>query len=144
MLELKITIVAAELAAAINNLAVAIGGSQTKSAVNEPAPVSTAPAAQPTNPTMPVHGVPLSATAAQPAAPAADPIPVVPTAAIPTAAPQYTLEMIATAGTALMDTGKMEQLMQLLTKFGITNLTQLAPENYGAFANELRALGAAI
>lgn len=74
-----------------------------------------------------------------PAVPVAAPAPVV-----PTSAPQYTLEMIATAGSALIDAGKMGQLIQLLGKFGVASLTELAPESYGAVANELRALGAAI
>ena len=64
--------------------------------------------------------------------------------AVPTSAPQYTLDMIATAGSALIDAGKMDQLMGLLGKFGVASLTELAPESYGAVANELRALGAAI
>lgn len=113
-----------------------------------PAPVAT-PAQAP--------GAPLSATPAQTATPIAPAVPVAapaPTAApaanvaqapaVPTSAPQYTLDMIATAGSALIDAGKMDQLMQLLGKFGVASLTELAPESYGAVANELRALGAAI
>ena len=113
-----------------------------------PAPVAT-PAQAP--------GAPLSATPAQmvtpiaPTAPVATPAPAVtpvanvaPAPAVPTSAPQYTLDMIATAGSALIDAGKMDQLMQLLGKFGVASLTELAPESYGAVANELRALGAAI
>ena len=45
---------------------------------------------------------------------------------------------------ALIDAGKMDQLMQLLGKFNVASLTELAPENYGAVAQELRALGARI
>ena len=113
-----------------------------------PAPVAT-PAQAP--------GAPLSATPAQmatpiaPTAPVAMPAPAVTPAAnvapaptVPTSAPQYTLDMIATAGSALIDAGKMDQLMGLLGKFGVASLTELAPESYGAVANELRALGAAI
>lgn len=126
--------------------------------------------AQPATPTAPVNptpapvatpaqalGAPLSATPAQtatpiaPAVPVAAPAPaaapaanVAPAPAVPTSAPQYTLDMIATAGSALIDAGKMDQLMQLLGKFGVASLTELAPESYGAVANELRALGAAI
>ena len=74
---------------------------------------------------------------AAPAAPAAQ-------KPVPTGAPQYTLDMLATAGSALIDAGKMDQLVQLLTKFGVASLTDLQPEHYGAVANELRALGAAI
>lgn len=113
-----------------------------------PAPVAT-PAQAP--------GAPLSATPAQTATPIAPTVPVAapapaaapaanvaPAPAVPTSAPQYTLDMIATAGSALIDAGKMDQLMQLLGKFGVVSLTELAPESYGAIANELRALGAAI
>lgn len=124
------------------------------------APTQQAPAA-PVNPTAPVPGAPLSATPAQSPAPATfgNAVPVVPTApaqqapiapaqpaapAVPTAAPQYTLEMIATAGSALIDAGKLDQLMALLGKYGVDSLTNLAPENYGAIAQELRALGARI
>lgn len=109
-----------------------------------PAPVAT-PAQAP--------GAPLSATPAQTAAqivptvPVVQPAPVANTApapTVPTSAPQYTLDMIATAGSALIDAGKMDQLMQLLGKFGVASLTELAPESYGAVAGELRALGATI
>ena len=126
--------------------------------------------AQPATPTAPVNptpapvatpapapGAPLSATPAQTATPIAPTVPVATPAptvtpaanvtlapAVPTSAPQYTLDMIATAGSALIDAGKMDQLMGLLGKFGVASLTELAPESYGAVANELRALGAAI
>lgn len=112
-----------------------------------------APAATPTR----APGAPLSATSVQTATLIAPSVPVaasapavtpaanvVSTPAVPTSAPQYTLEMIATAGSALIDAGKMDQLMQLLDRFGVASLTELAPDNYGAMANELRALGAAI
>ena len=119
---------------------------------------------QPATPTAPVNptpapapGAPLSATPAQTATPIAPTVPVAapaptvtpaanvaPVPAVPTSAPQYTLDMIATAGSALIDAGKMDQLMGLLGKFGVASLTELAPESYGAVANELRALGAAI
>ena len=119
---------------------------------------------QPATPTAPVNptpapapGAPLSATPAQTATPIAPTVPVAapaptvtpaanvtPAPAVPTSAPQYTLDMIATAGSALIDAGKMDQLMGLLGKFGVASLTELAPESYGAVANELRALGAAI
>lgn len=120
-----------------------------------PAPVNPTPA--PVATLAPAPGAPLSATPAQTAtpiaptvtvaglAPAAAPAAnVAPAPTVPTSAPQYTLDMIATAGSALIDAGKMDQLMQLLGKFGVASLTELAPESYGAVANELRALGAAI
>lgn len=192
MLEMKITIEAADLAVAINNLAAALDGKKPRIVCNQygtdnhqienvgsfnvdrgvktketppttptvpvnPTPASIAPVPPMTtganisnvspattpitaNPITPVTGIPLSATPAQPVAPAANTVP----APVPTAAPQYTLDMIATAGSALIDAGKMNQLTQLLGKFGVASLTELAPESYGAVAGELRALGATI
>lgn len=177
MLEMKITIAAPDLAAAINNLAAALDGKNPHTVCNQYGTdnkhidnvgtinMGMSGKAQPTTPAAPVNptpaptvptqapGAPLSATPAQtaaqiaPAAPVVQPAPVANTAPAPTAptsAPQYTLDMIATAGSALIDAGKMDQLMQLLGKFGVASLTELAPESYGAVAGELRALGATI
>ena len=157
MLEMKITIAAPDLAAAINNLAVALANGNTVPA-EKPAKAEKQTEAKdaaqqaPVNP-MQATGAPLSATPAQTAAQIAPAVPVVqpapvanttPAPTAPTSAPQYTLDMIATAGSALIDAGKMDQLMQLLGKFGVASLTELAPESYGAVAGELRALGATI
>ena len=165
MLELKITIAAPDLAAAINNLAAALSdkaphfvctqnggnnhqienvgtltmniGSKTQPATPA-APVNPAPA--PTVPTQ-ATGAPLSATPAQTVAPVAN-VPVA--SAVPTGAPTYTLDMIARAGAALVDAGKMDALCGLLAKYGVEALTALDPAQYGNFANDLRALGAQI
>lgn len=171
MLEMKITVAAPDLAAAINNLATALDRANTNrtgmtpdaahssticAGVKGTQPVTPAAPVNPTTaPTVPTQalGAPLSATPAQTAAqvaptvPVAQPAPVANTApapTVPTSAPQYTLDMIATAGSALIDAGKMDQLMQLLGKFGVASLTELTPESYGAVAGELRALGATI
>lgn len=176
MLEMKITITAADLATAINNLAAALsdkaphfvctqnGGNSHQIenvgtlTMNMGGKTQPAAPAAPVNPTpaptasAQAPGAPLSATPAQTAAPAAPTVPVAapaptapaPAPAVPTSAPQYTLEMIANAGSSLIDAGKMDQLMGLLGKFGVASLTELAPENYGAIAGELRALGATI
>ena len=177
MLEMKITVAAPDLAAAINNLAAALDGKNPHTVCNQygtdnkhidnvgTVNMGMSGKAQPTTPAAPVNptpaptvptqapGAPLSATPAQtaaqvaPAVPVAQPAPVANTApapTVPTSAPQYTLDMIATAGSALIDAGKMDQLMQLLGKFGVASLTELAPESYGAVAGELRALGATI
>lgn len=178
MLEMKITITAADLATAINNLAAALSdkaphfvctqnggnshqienvgtltmnmGGKTQPAAPV-APVNPAPA--PTTSAQ-APGAPLSATPAQTVAPAAPTVPVAAPAptvqtqaqapTVPTSAPQYTLEMIANAGTSLIDAGKMDQLIGLLGKFGVASLTELQPSSYGAVASELRTLGAAI
>lgn len=176
MLEMKITITAADLSTAINNLAAALsdkaphfvctqnGGNNHQIENVGTLTMNMGSKAQPAAPAAPVNptpaptasaqapGAPLSATPAQTAAPAAPTVPVAapaPTApaqapTVPTSAPQYTLEMIANAGSSLIDAGKMDQLMGLLGKFGVASLTELAPENYGAIAGELRALGATI
>lgn len=174
MLEMKITIAAPDLAAAINSLAVALANGSNSKPIEKTATVASAPVAQPAtptvpvnptptpatvppvaNPTMPVSGVPLSATPTQAATPFAHTTPVaqpastVPVAntaqfSVPTSAPRYTLDMIAAAGATLINAGKMDQLMQLLAKFGVASLTEIAPDKYGAVASELRALGARI
>lgn len=109
MLEMKLTITAPDLSAAINNLAQAMSarvpglqnGTTTcaEAASTASAGADAAPAANPIQ----VTGVPTSAV---PVAPAPTSVPVEQTAPVPTAAPAYTLEMIATAGTALIDAGK--------------------------------------
>ncbi len=121
-------------------------GAANASAVKEDASVPTAEASSiPTAPIVPVTTPPVSVVPIQPTpapAPAAptDPAPAVPV----TTAPTHTLDQIAKAGASLVDTGKMEQLLALLEKFGVRAITQLSSEQYGAFATELRALGAQI
>lgn len=135
MLEMNITITAAGLEAAINNLATAIGGNAAANKAETAA--MTTDQTTPTAPSVPVFPT-------MPAPPAVQPsVPVNPTP-IPTSAPQYTFDMISTAGSALIDAGKIDQLVMLLGKFGVQSLTDLNPESYGAVANELRALGAKI
>jgi hypothetical protein len=93
----------------------------------------------------------ITPAAAEPAAPPVIPIaPPAVTAAIapavapvvPTGAPVYTLDQLARAGAVLAQAGKMESALALLAKYGIQSVSQLKPEQYGAFATELRALGA--
>ena len=137
----------------VGTINMGVGGNTQPATPTAPVNPTPAPVATPA----PAPGAPLSATPAQTAIPIAPTVPVAglapaaapaanvaPAPAVPTSAPQYTLDMIATAGSALIDAGKMDQLMQLLGKFGVVSLTELAPESYGAVANELRALGAAI
>ena len=137
----------------VGTINMGVGGNTQPATPTAPVNPTPAPVATPTQ----APGAPLSATPAQTATPIAPTVPVAglapaaapaanvaPAPAVPTSAPQYTLDMIATAGSALIDAGKMDQLMQLLGKFGVASLTELAPESYGAVANELRALGAAI
>ena len=86
------------------------------------------------------------------AAPAPAPVQIPPVAAGPAPEPQavaptgltYTLEQISNAAAPLMDAGRIQDLFNLLQKFGVQAVTQLKPELYGQFATELRALGAKI
>lgn len=136
MLEMTIQLSATEeLIAAVRNLAAALDGKTP----DHTAAINTAPINATISPTPAQVAQPTATPAAMPAI-----AETVAAPAVPTSAPQYTLDMIATAGSALIDAGKMDQLMGLLGKFGVASLTELAPESYGAVANELRALGAAI
>lgn len=110
--------------------------------VTPPAPVPMAPAA-PVTPAAPVAPTPAAAVPTAPVAPA--PVPTAPVApVVPTGAPTYTLEQIAAAGTALVDAGKMDALLALLGRYGVDSITKIKPEQYGAFATDLRTLGAQI
>lgn len=80
-----------------------------------------------------------TATSTQPAA-----IPNQPEQAVPTAEPTYTYDQLAVAATSLLDAGRKDELMSLLAQFGVQALTELKPEQYGAFATALRQLGARI
>lgn len=173
MMEMKITVEAPDLAASILKLAEAIASGPDPSILtpDEPLPVAsypTAPAPAPVPaPAAPVSPAPVNptpgpapTTAAPVAAPSPSPTPVTnaptagPTSAVPgntpapavpvTGAPAYTLDQISRAGASLVDAGKMQQLLELLGRYGVQAVTQLKPEQYGAFATELRALGAQI
>ena len=77
---------------------------------------------------------------AQPIAPTPALVSAVPLAS----APQYMVDQIMNAGAALMDAGKIADLMNLLHSFGVRAVMELKPEQLGAFATEMRKLGAAI
>lgn len=72
-----------------------------------------------------------------------EPVALAPTP-VPTTQVSYDINQLAVAATGLMDAGKQQDLMNLLAKFGVQALTQLPKEQYGAFATELRGLGANI
>ena len=94
------------------------------------APQTVTPPPSAATPTAP-QPVPLAGSTAPPPVPLAQ-------------APAYTSDQIMTAGAALIDAGKINDLLQLLSSFGVQAVTQLKPEQYGAFATELRKLGAHI
>lgn len=169
MMEMKITVEAPDLAASILKLAEAIASGPDPALLvpDEPLPVSgypttpaPAPAPAPAAPVSPAPVNPTQTPAPTMAAPSPSPMPVTsaptagPTSAAPgstpapavpvTGAPAYTLDQISRAGASLVDAGKMEQLLALLGRYGVQAVTQLQPEQYGAFATELRGLGAQI
>jgi len=102
-----------------------------------------APAAQPSPAPVPVTPVPVAQPAAAPA-PVAQPAPAPAPAAAPTTARAFRFEDIQLAATSLCDTGKRAEVLALLAKYGIQALSALPAEQYGAFATELRGLGAKI
>lgn len=147
MMEMKITVEAPDLATSILKLAEAIASGPDPALLvpDEPLPVSgypttptPAPVAAPSPSPTPVTSAPTAGPTS--AAPGSTPAPAVPV----TSAPAYTLDQISRAGASLVDAGKMEQLLALLGRYGVQAVTQLQPEQYGAFATELRALGAQI
>lgn len=89
-------------------------------------------------------------TPAAPTAPVTPPaIPSAPvgTAAVPLApAPAISLEQVAKAGADLISGNpeKMQELVALLQRFGVPAVQALKPDQIGAFATELRGLGAQI
>ena len=85
-------------------------------------------------------------TEALPALPVSDTPATTPAqSVVPTAPPpSYTHDQIAKAGAALIDAGKMPELLGLLAKFDTQAVTQLKQEHLGSFATELRKLGAQI
>ena len=65
-------------------------------------------------------------------------------ATVPTTVQTYTMEQLAVAATQIVDAGRSIQLVGLLNSFGVQTLTALPKVQYGAFATQLRALGAKI
>ena len=164
MMEIKITLEAPGLTAAMNNLADAL----CKRPVSVEKAVDALTHPQPENPAAATVAAPVTAPVENPAtAPAAAPVtgavsggtpvntsapaPVndAATAPVPSATsdPQpraYTFEDITKAGGSLMNAGKMAELSGLLQRFGVQAVTQLKPEQYGAVMEGLFKLGATL
>ena len=62
--------------------------------------------------------------------------------AVPTSNPSFTMDQLAVAATQLMDAGKREEIISLLSTFNVQALTGLPKDQYGAFATSLRGMGA--
>ena len=153
MTEFKLTIEAPALTEALKYLADAlrqsfsgaqdVGGTIPFPALEKPpvAPVE-APVAVPDVPAEPAPVNPPETPAPAPAVTAA------PSVEAPSPAPaperKYTLKEISDAGSGLLDQGKMQDLMNLLDSFGVPAITMLKPDQYPAFVEGLKALGAKI
>lgn len=152
---------APELVTALNSLADAlrsrpVSGSPVKASTDTPAaekpaegPTIAPTEAPVTNPTPAQTTTPTSAPTTTNATTAQT------SSAVPTTSPSnvgatvaavktYTLQDITNAGAALLDAGKMNDLMALLGQHGVQAITQLKPEQYAEVAVGLRALGANI
>lgn len=113
----------------------------------QPVPVQTMPQPVPQTPVqpqpmpqpVPVQPQPTTQAPVQPTTQA----PVQPTP-VATSTPQYTLEDLARAAAPIQDAGRGQDLMALLQKYNVVSMTQLDPSMFGAFATDLRALGANI
>ena len=116
-------------------------------------PTPQVPVQQPVQP-QPTPQVPVQQPQPAPQVPVQQPQPVPPTqpvqpqptsqAPVTTSTPQYALEDLARAAVPLQDAGRGQDLMALLQKYNVMSMTQLDPSVFGAFATDLRALGAQI
>ena len=100
------------------------------------------PAVTPTAAMPQTEPAPAPAPAAAPM-PQAEPAPAM-TAQVPTSAPTYTLDQIQAAISPLLAAGRHVDLQNLLAKYQVATMTDLQPAQYGAFAADLRAIGAQI
>lgn len=62
--------------------------------------------------------------------------------AVPTSNPSFTMDQLAVAATQLMDAGKRDDIINLLSTFNVQALTGLPKDQYGTFATSLRGMGA--
>ena len=63
---------------------------------------------------------------------------------VQTCTPSYTADDLARAAVTLMDAGRQADLQELLAKYSVDSLPNLDRSQYGAFATDLRGLGAQI
>lgn len=151
-MEMKITIEAPDLSKAIHELAEAIKTKTDHVVVQMKDAVSVTPAAVTVPQISPMTTAPTPAPVPTPApAPTPVPVPAPAPAPVPTPAPApakvIDIDTIARAGAGLLNQ-KGDQiytvLSEILKKYGVETITQLKPEQYQAFAEDLRALGADI
>lgn len=141
-MEITVTIHTPELAQAIQSLASAIKAANGDAEEPQAQVTVAQTPAQPVQQAVPVQQPPAQQQAVPVQQPASMPGPV--QQAVPVTAPTYTMDQLSIAAIQLMDAGKKTELLQLLQQFGVPALTELKPEQYGAFATALRQYGAKI
>lgn len=105
---------------------------------------SAAPVETPTQAPMPGSAAPVW-TAGGGAVDDSTPQTPTPQSAVPTEVKSYTADELQKAAIALMDKGvSMDDIAALLGKHGVSSLPELTPDKFGAFALDLRQLGADI
>lgn len=112
----------------------------TQQAPSQPVPTQI-PTTQ-SMPTAPITAPPQPIPTQAPVDPAA--VQAVQQATVPTQTVSYTMEQLAKAATQIVDAKGQQAILDLLNRFQVQALTMLPKEQYGAFATELRALGAKI
>ena len=102
-------------------------------------PVVTAPIEQPS-----VQPEPTVSTVAPtvPIAPGTEPTTPVTPAAPVAPVKEYTLEEIQVAMQPLIDAGKIDRIITLLQRYGVSSLPEITKDQYGELITDLRALGA--
>ena len=99
-------------------------------------PVVTAPVEQPcAQPGPTVSTVAPTVPVTEPTTPVTPAVPVAPVK-------EYTLEEIQVAMQPLMDAGKIDQIITLLQRYGVSSLPEITKDRYGELITDLRALGA--
>lgn len=133
MIEVKISITAPELSEAITKLAEAISSH------------SLSPVAVSTEATAPLENK--TASVDTKLSPTSEPKPAEPTRPPETPKPgtvKYTIEQLGRAAADLASSGKMNDLIALVTKFGVRTINEVKAEDYPALASGLIDLGAKI
>lgn len=141
MLNISVNVTPEQLSnsTAVQKLATALSELQTPlapSANLAPQPVQAPAANAPLN--SPAQAVPVA-----PQAQAVEPsvAPAQPAAAVPTTQAAFSAQQLAIAAMQLKDLGRIQDMQNLLSQFGVVAITQLSESQLPAFAQGLQALG---
>ena len=106
-----------------------------------PATVQAPPVAPVTQPTPVAPVVPTSVSVpTTPEPPQAPPTPAVPVAPVK----EYTLEEIQVALIPIMDAGRTNEIVGLMQKYGVSDLTKVPKDSYPQLIQDIRNMGARI